>query len=149
MLSLRNSNHDHHVDLYDLEGSDAGDVEIDSLTKEPLDTQLMVDEVISTTPARENDEFIKSSVDDLVLIPKESEVMERPYTIPHMPLPRQVAYSPKVVMYHYFHPRLILSDGCVLEPRRFPMIVKTTVLVFNPPITQSLIIFMIISREIL
>ncbi|GJW65471.1 hypothetical protein Tco_0117355 [Tanacetum coccineum] len=34
----------------------------------------MGDEIISTTLARENDEFIKSSVDDLVLIPKESEV---------------------------------------------------------------------------
>ncbi|GJW59440.1 hypothetical protein Tco_0108775 [Tanacetum coccineum] len=34
----------------------------------------MGDEVISTTPERENDEFKKSSVDDLVPIPKESEV---------------------------------------------------------------------------
>nr|GEY93695.1 hypothetical protein [Tanacetum cinerariifolium] len=34
----------------------------------------MGDEIISTIPARENDEFIKSSVDDLVPIPKESEV---------------------------------------------------------------------------
>ncbi|GKB46219.1 hypothetical protein Tco_0896972, partial [Tanacetum coccineum] len=32
------------------------------------------DEVISTTPARENDEFIKSSVDDLVPVLRESEV---------------------------------------------------------------------------
>ncbi|GKC28701.1 hypothetical protein Tco_1035995, partial [Tanacetum coccineum] len=45
-------------------------------------------------------------------------VTERPsYRFPHMPLPRQVAYSPKVVMYRYFHPNLILSDGCVHEPR--------------------------------
>ncbi|GJV00782.1 hypothetical protein Tco_1330052 [Tanacetum coccineum] len=43
-------------------------------TIEPLDTFLMGDEVISTFPERENDEFIKSSVDDLVLIPKESEL---------------------------------------------------------------------------
>ncbi|GJZ27992.1 hypothetical protein Tco_0572639 [Tanacetum coccineum] len=43
-------------------------------TKEPLDTFLMGDEVISTILERENDEFIKSSVDDLVLIPRESEV---------------------------------------------------------------------------
>nr|GEZ70491.1 hypothetical protein [Tanacetum cinerariifolium] len=34
----------------------------------------MGDEFISTTPERENDEFIKSSVDDLVPIPMESEV---------------------------------------------------------------------------
>ncbi|GJU92961.1 hypothetical protein Tco_1317717 [Tanacetum coccineum] len=34
-----------------------------------------------------------------------TRVMERPsYRFPHMPLPRQVAYLPKVVMYRYFHP---------------------------------------------
>nr|GFB37463.1 hypothetical protein [Tanacetum cinerariifolium] len=41
-------------------------------TIEPLDALLMRDEVISTTPAKENDEFINSSVDDLVPIPRES-----------------------------------------------------------------------------
>ncbi|GJZ70498.1 hypothetical protein Tco_0634048, partial [Tanacetum coccineum] len=74
MMNLINSNQDPPVKLYHLEGSDKGDNKIDSLTKEPLDTFLMGDEVIITTPARDNDEFIKSSVDDLVLIPKESEV---------------------------------------------------------------------------
>ncbi|GJW43154.1 hypothetical protein Tco_0071953 [Tanacetum coccineum] len=43
-------------------------------TMEPLDTFLMGDEVISTILERKNDEFIKSSVDDLVLIPRESEL---------------------------------------------------------------------------
>ncbi|GKC92289.1 hypothetical protein Tco_1157731 [Tanacetum coccineum] len=43
-------------------------------TIEPLDTFLMGDEVISTIPERENDELIKSSVDDLVPIPRESEL---------------------------------------------------------------------------
>ncbi|GKA20668.1 hypothetical protein Tco_0700657 [Tanacetum coccineum] len=43
-------------------------------TMEPLDTFLMGDEVISTTPIREDDKFIKSSVDDLVLILRESEL---------------------------------------------------------------------------
>ncbi|GJW93683.1 hypothetical protein Tco_0173355 [Tanacetum coccineum] len=74
MLNLRNLNQDPPVDLYDLKGSEEGDNEIDSLTKEPSDTLLMGDEVISTTPKRENDEFIKSSVNDLVPIPRESEV---------------------------------------------------------------------------
>ncbi|GKB50528.1 hypothetical protein Tco_0901281, partial [Tanacetum coccineum] len=74
MPSLRNSNQDPPVDLYDIKGSDEGNNEIDSLTKEPFDTLLMGDEVISTIPERENDEFIKSSVDDLVPIPRESEV---------------------------------------------------------------------------
>ncbi|GJW24145.1 hypothetical protein Tco_0037956 [Tanacetum coccineum] len=74
MLNLRNSNQDPPDDLYYSEGSDEEDMEIDSLTKEPSDTLLMGDEVICTTLARENDEFIKSSVDDLVPIPRESEV---------------------------------------------------------------------------
>ncbi|GJW00855.1 hypothetical protein Tco_1556106 [Tanacetum coccineum] len=43
-------------------------------TMEPANTLLMGDEVISTTPARGNDEFIMSSVDYLFLIPRESEV---------------------------------------------------------------------------
>ncbi|GJX49571.1 hypothetical protein Tco_0276416 [Tanacetum coccineum] len=43
-------------------------------TMEPADTLLMGDEDISTTPARETDKFIKSSVDDLVPIPMESEM---------------------------------------------------------------------------
>ncbi|GJV52537.1 hypothetical protein Tco_1448278 [Tanacetum coccineum] len=59
-------------------------------TMEPTTTLLMEDEVISTTPARENDELIKSSVDDLVLIPRESKVTsvyddlecDMPVTIP-------------------------------------------------------------------
>ncbi|GKE13367.1 hypothetical protein Tco_1416918 [Tanacetum coccineum] len=74
MVSLRNLNHDPPVDFYDLEGSDEGDMEIDSLTKEPLDTLSTGDEVISTILAKENDKFIKSSVDDLVPAPRESEV---------------------------------------------------------------------------
>ncbi|GJS39873.1 hypothetical protein Tco_0564916 [Tanacetum coccineum] len=43
-------------------------------TMEPADTFLMEGEVISTTLERENDEFIKSSVDDHDPIPRESEV---------------------------------------------------------------------------
>nr|GEV94129.1 reverse transcriptase domain-containing protein [Tanacetum cinerariifolium] len=43
-------------------------------TMEPLDTFLMGDAVISIISAREIYEFIKSSVDDLVLIPRESEL---------------------------------------------------------------------------
>nr|GEZ38502.1 NAC domain-containing protein [Tanacetum cinerariifolium] len=74
MMNLINSNQDPPVDLYHFEGSDKGDNKIDSLNKETLYTLLMGNEVISTTPVRENDEFIKTSVDDLVLIPKESEV---------------------------------------------------------------------------
>nr|GEZ18020.1 hypothetical protein [Tanacetum cinerariifolium] len=74
MLSLRNSNHDPPVDLYDIEGSDEGDTEIDSLTMKPTDTLLMGDKDSSTTLTRETNEFIKSSDNDLVPIPREFEV---------------------------------------------------------------------------
>ncbi|GKC55654.1 hypothetical protein Tco_1083252 [Tanacetum coccineum] len=74
MLNHRNSNQDPPVDLYDLNRSDEGDNEIDSLTMEPSYIFLMGDKVISTTPEKENDKFIKSSVADLVPIPRESEV---------------------------------------------------------------------------
>ncbi|GJV60837.1 hypothetical protein Tco_1466937 [Tanacetum coccineum] len=74
ILNLRNSNQNPLVDFYYLKGSDEGNNEIDSLTKEPSDTLLMGDEVISTTPAMDNDKFIKYSVDDLVPVPRESEV---------------------------------------------------------------------------
>ncbi|GKC16753.1 hypothetical protein Tco_1013535 [Tanacetum coccineum] len=63
MMNLRNLNQDPPVDLYDLKRSDKGDNKIDSLTMEPSDTLLMGDHY--TAP---------SSVDDLVLIPRESEV---------------------------------------------------------------------------
>ncbi|GJV71673.1 hypothetical protein Tco_1491668 [Tanacetum coccineum] len=73
ILNLSNSNQDPPVDFYNLKGSDEGDNEINSLTKEPSDTFLMWDEVISTTLEKENDEFIKF-IDDLVSILRESEV---------------------------------------------------------------------------
>ncbi|GJY68472.1 hypothetical protein Tco_0471454 [Tanacetum coccineum] len=113
---------------------------------EPLDTLLMGDEVISTTPARENDEFIKSSIDDIVPIPRKSEVTsdsnlecDMPVNIPlpttdsgektrvmetpsfdfhHMPSPRPAAYSPKEVMYRYYHPHLTSGNGFDLEIKR-------------------------------
>ncbi|GJX50574.1 hypothetical protein Tco_0277419 [Tanacetum coccineum] len=73
ILNLSNSNQDPPVDFYNLKGSDEGDNEINSLTKEPSDTFLMWDEFISTTLEKENDEFIKF-IDDLVSILRESEV---------------------------------------------------------------------------
>ncbi|GJS05384.1 hypothetical protein Tco_0321892 [Tanacetum coccineum] len=43
------------------------------LTLEPEDSLIMEDEELSTIPEKESDEFIKSSVEDLVPIPSESE----------------------------------------------------------------------------
>ncbi|GJT28697.1 hypothetical protein Tco_0908972 [Tanacetum coccineum] len=42
-------------------------------TKEPEDSLIMGNEELNTIPKRESDEFIKSSVEDLILIPRESE----------------------------------------------------------------------------
>ncbi|GJX59475.1 hypothetical protein Tco_0290865 [Tanacetum coccineum] len=65
------------VGVKEPEGSDDyTEVTLDEeqFTMEPLDTFLMGDEVNSTILERENDEFIKSSVDNLVPIPRESEL---------------------------------------------------------------------------
>ncbi|GJX55818.1 hypothetical protein Tco_0285715 [Tanacetum coccineum] len=58
-------------------------------TMEPADTLLMGDEVIGTIPARETDEFIKSSVDDLIPILRESAMKEEDFDI-NSPLGEQV-----------------------------------------------------------
>ncbi|GKF79960.1 hypothetical protein Tco_0235528, partial [Tanacetum coccineum] len=42
-------------------------------TEEPVDSLIMEDEHLSTIPKTESDEFIKSSVENLVQIPSESE----------------------------------------------------------------------------
>ncbi|GKG15456.1 hypothetical protein Tco_0357779, partial [Tanacetum coccineum] len=42
-------------------------------TMEPEDSLIMGDEDLSTIPKKESNEFIKSSVEDLVLIPNDSE----------------------------------------------------------------------------
>nr|GFA99668.1 hypothetical protein [Tanacetum cinerariifolium] len=59
---------------------------------EPLDALLIGNEVVSTTLVRENDKFINSSVDDLVLNLRESEVTfvcdlecGMPFDSPHLP----------------------------------------------------------------
>nr|GEU79090.1 hypothetical protein [Tanacetum cinerariifolium] len=54
----------------------------------------------------------------------------------HMTSPRPATYSPKEVMYCYYHPHPTSGDGFDPKSKRFPMIVKTAVLVFNPPITR-------------
>ncbi|PWA66206.1 hypothetical protein CTI12_AA320170 [Artemisia annua] len=56
-------------------------------------------------------------------------VMDKPFRFTHTPLPRQVAYSPKVVLYRFFHPSLTLSDGRDHDLRRYPLIGKTFMIV--------------------
>ncbi|GJT31000.1 hypothetical protein Tco_0911275, partial [Tanacetum coccineum] len=148
------------VDLYHLEGSNKGDNKIDSLTKEPLDILLMGDEVISTTPERENDEFIKSSVDDLVPIPRESEVTSVYDDLEYINLPlgehldtlsigdREVDFNPSRDIEEL---ERLLADDPVLLPRVFdeplvawtppestPVIDESTLLVTPLPASKQL-----------
>ncbi|GJS78223.1 hypothetical protein Tco_0728104 [Tanacetum coccineum] len=53
------------------------------LTKEPVDSLIMEDEHLDTIPATESDKVIKSSVENLVQIPSESEgIPENMYDVP-------------------------------------------------------------------
>nr|GFC19018.1 hypothetical protein [Tanacetum cinerariifolium] len=62
MPALRNSNHDPPIDLYDLERSNEGDMEIDSLNEELFDTFSIGDKEIELNPLKD--------IDDLVPIPR-------------------------------------------------------------------------------
>ncbi|GKA10739.1 hypothetical protein Tco_0690172 [Tanacetum coccineum] len=53
------------------------------LTKEPVDSLIMEDEHLDTIPAMESDEVIKSSVENLVQIPRKSEgIPDKMYDVP-------------------------------------------------------------------
>ncbi|GKF90328.1 hypothetical protein Tco_0264291, partial [Tanacetum coccineum] len=78
-------------------------MEIDSHIEEPLDTLLIGDEVISIIPAREIDEFIKFSVDDLVLIPRESKVTsDREQVVDFLMENEDVAGLPRHLVKRFF-----------------------------------------------
>ncbi|GJW35253.1 hypothetical protein Tco_0058173 [Tanacetum coccineum] len=52
----------------------------------------------------------------------------------HMPSPRSAAYSPKKVMYHYYHPHLTSRDGFDLEFKgNIPYIPKTNFIILYLP----------------
>ncbi|GJS11664.1 hypothetical protein Tco_0368460 [Tanacetum coccineum] len=67
------------------------------------DTLLIGDGVISTTPARENDELIKSGVDDLVPIPRESEMTsDREYVVDFLMENEDIADLPRHLIKQLF-----------------------------------------------
>ncbi|GJV44073.1 retrovirus-related pol polyprotein from transposon 17.6 [Tanacetum coccineum] len=99
---------------------------------------------------------------------EETRVMENPsFGFYHMSSPRPAAYSPKEVMYCYYHPHLTTGDGFNPETRRFLKIVKTracfqssnrpvfdlllilesSILIMHPPVQKDAIKAMI--RELL
>ncbi|GKE28705.1 hypothetical protein Tco_1444089 [Tanacetum coccineum] len=52
---------------------------------------------------------------------RKTRVMETPYFgFHHMPSPRPAAYSPKEVMYPYYHPHLTTGDGFDHEIKKIP-----------------------------
>ncbi|GJZ78340.1 hypothetical protein Tco_0643012 [Tanacetum coccineum] len=57
----------------DKEKQEVNAITHDLPTKEPEDSLIMGNEELSTIPEKESDEFIKSSVEDLIPIPRESE----------------------------------------------------------------------------
>nr|GEY39865.1 hypothetical protein [Tanacetum cinerariifolium] len=60
-----------NTDIFKTPSSDA--ITTSSSIEEPKDSLIMEDEDLNTIPEKESNEFIKSSVEDLVLIPSESE----------------------------------------------------------------------------
>ncbi|GKC95624.1 hypothetical protein Tco_1161066 [Tanacetum coccineum] len=87
-------------------------------TMEPLDTFLMGDEVINTILKKENDEFIKSSVDDLVPILRESKyrlTFRRSFRHP-LNGDRKVDFNPSRDIEELEH---LLADDPVPVPRVF------------------------------
>ncbi|GJU86220.1 hypothetical protein Tco_1293766 [Tanacetum coccineum] len=89
-------------------------------TMEPFNTLLIGDEVISTIPTRETDEFIKYSVDDLVPIIRESKVTsDREYVVDLLMENEDVAGLPRhLVKYLFNHllKNLSLTKGMSDEP---------------------------------
>ncbi|GJZ39633.1 hypothetical protein Tco_0586196 [Tanacetum coccineum] len=87
---------------------------------EPFDTLLMGDEVISIILARKTDEFIKSSVDDLVPISRESEVTsDREYIVDLLMKNEDVAGLPRHLVKYLFNHLLknpSLTKGMSDEP---------------------------------
>ncbi|GJT21538.1 hypothetical protein Tco_0891475 [Tanacetum coccineum] len=86
-------------------------------TLEPLDTFLMGDEVNNTILERENDEFIKSSVDNLVPIPRESELtLDREHIDTLSTRDREVDFNPSRDIEEL---ERLLADDPVPAPRVF------------------------------
>nr|GEY65982.1 hypothetical protein [Tanacetum cinerariifolium] len=93
----------------------------------PLDTFLMGDEVISTIPERENDEFIESSVNDLVLIPRESEL-----TLDSIDLECSMPIDPPLPCTAVFGDAIEFEDISSLDPFESTSIIDESTLTVTP-----------------
>ncbi|GJX95765.1 hypothetical protein Tco_0351563 [Tanacetum coccineum] len=91
-------------------------------TMEPAYTILIGDEVISTTPIRETDKFIKSSIDDLVPIPRESESTS---LVPPLETPPLSTPKPKENLKPNPH-QLLIPYPSWLQEEKFQALVNHT-----------------------
>ncbi|GJY11293.1 hypothetical protein Tco_0379478 [Tanacetum coccineum] len=92
---------------------------------DPLELTPVIDESsLLVTPLPDSKEIFLREVErfdpffSLTQPGEETRVMETPsFGFHHMPSPRPAAYSPKEVMYHYYHPHLTSGDGFDHEPK--------------------------------
>nr|GEZ16562.1 hypothetical protein [Tanacetum cinerariifolium]GEZ21292.1 hypothetical protein [Tanacetum cinerariifolium] len=101
-------------------------VDIDLLLGEHLNTLSMRDREINFNPIRDIEELERLLADDPVPVlgvfdkplGEETRVMEtHSLGFHHMTSPRPAAYSPKEVMYCYYHPHLTSGDGLDHGPK--------------------------------
>ncbi|GJT90271.1 hypothetical protein Tco_1079116 [Tanacetum coccineum] len=86
---------------------------------DPLESTLVIDEsILLVTPLPDSKKFSLREVErfdhffSLTQLGGTMRVMETSSLgFHHMPLPRPTTYSPKEVMYYYFHPHLTSGDG--------------------------------------
>nr|GEW09183.1 hypothetical protein [Tanacetum cinerariifolium] len=106
----------------------------------------MGDKIISTTPVRENDEFIKSSVDDFVPIPRESEVTSVSIDLEcgnsdSMPRSYDVTFSNPLFYFNYdytlYYDNLLFDEEFVdissLDPPESTLDINESSLLVTPP----------------
>ncbi|GKD13072.1 hypothetical protein Tco_1197479, partial [Tanacetum coccineum] len=87
-----------------------GDEESEVTSGNKLECDMPVTIPLPTTDVREENFDINSPLGEQS--GGKTRVMETPsFGFHHMPSPRPAAYSPKEVMYRYYHPHLTSGDG--------------------------------------
>ncbi|GJW05864.1 hypothetical protein Tco_1568287 [Tanacetum coccineum] len=108
------------ISFDELEGSDDDtEAHLDTLSKGDREINFNPSDIETNDPVPDLMMFdVPLGNDDSILDLTKSTLIIDESTLLATPLPdSKVAYSPKVVMYRYFHPNLILGYGCDLEPR--------------------------------
>ncbi|GJY73261.1 hypothetical protein Tco_0477692 [Tanacetum coccineum] len=94
---------------------------------DPTPTVLPKKSTLLVTPPPASKQFSLREVErfdpffSLTQSGRKTRVMETPsFGFHHMPSPRPAAYSPKEVMYRYYHPHLTSGDGFDFESKKIP-----------------------------